>query len=150
MYNEKTAISQLCDAYTTVGPLEHPFFGVKEQKCLTDYIGGNEALESQFPKLNTFSESVEPLSRHGDPNLTQNEHIYAICCRPEIAGDNIYGANFKIIEGYAVLNLEALSFSSFRENQNQPFYLFTWTVGPLEPHFWGQGAKMSIRLQKSK
>ena len=54
-YNEKTAISQLRDAYTTVGPLEPPLFGVKEQKCLTDYKGRNEEIESQFPKLKTLN-----------------------------------------------------------------------------------------------
>ena len=57
-------------------------FGVKEQKCLRGYIRENEALESQFPKLQTLSESVETLSRNRHPNLTQNEHVYTIFCRP--------------------------------------------------------------------
>ena len=53
--------------------------------------------------------------------MTQNEHVYAICCRPEAAGDVISGGNVKTVEGYGVLNFEAVSFSSFRENRNQPF-----------------------------
>ena len=47
--------------------------------------------------------------------MTQNEQGYAICCRPEVAGDVISGENVKTIEGYAALNFEAASFSSFRD-----------------------------------
>ena len=79
------------------------------------YIRGNEAPESQFPKVQTFLESVEILSRNRHPNFTQNEYIYAICCRREIAGDIISGGNVSTIEGYAVLYFEAASFSSFRD-----------------------------------
>ena len=49
------------------------------------------------------------------------EHVYAICCRPEAAGDVISGGNAKTSEGYAALNFETASFGSFRENQIQPF-----------------------------
>ena len=47
--------------------------------------------------------------------MTQNEHVYAICCRPEVAGDVIFGDNLQTIDGYAVLNFEVASFSSFRD-----------------------------------
>ena len=40
-------------------------------------------------------------------------HVYAICCRPEVASDVISGENAKTIEGYAVLNFEIASLSSF-------------------------------------
>ena len=50
--------------------------------------------------------------------MTKNEHIYAICCRPEVDGDC---GNVKTIEGYVVLNFEAASISSSWENENQPF-----------------------------
>ena len=56
-----------------------------------------------------------------DANLTQNERVYAIRCRPEVAGDVISRGNVETVGGYAVLNFEAASFSSFRQNQNQPF-----------------------------
>ena len=46
--------------------------------------------------------------------MTQNEHVYAICCRPEIADDFVSGENVMTIDGYAVLNFEVVSFSSFR------------------------------------
>ena len=81
----------------------------------------NEALESRFSKLQTLSESVEPLSRNRDANFTQNEHVYAICCRPEVVGDGISGGNVTTVESYNVLNFEVVSFNSFRENQNKPF-----------------------------
>ena len=29
----------------------------------------------------------EWLSTNRNPNMTQNEHVYAIFCRPEVAGD---------------------------------------------------------------
>ena len=53
--------------------------------------------------------------------MTQNERVYAICCRPEVAGDVVSGENVNTNERYAVLNFEVASFSSFRENQYQPF-----------------------------
>ena len=55
-----------------------------------------EALESQFPKLQTVSESAETLSRNHDLKLTQIEHVYAIFCRPEAAGYVITGGNVKL------------------------------------------------------
>ena len=105
-----------------LGPLEIPFFGVKEQKCLIGYITGNETLESQCPRLLNFRNRLnQPLSRNRDPNFTQNEYVYAICCQPEIADDVISSGNVKTVECCAVLNCEAAGFSSFRENQIQPF-----------------------------
>ena len=47
--------------------------------------------------------------------MTQNDHVYAICCRPEKAGDVISDEN---AEGYAVLTFEVASFSSFRDINN--------------------------------
>ena len=81
----------------------------------------NEALESLFQKLQTISESVEPLSRNRHPNITQNEHVCAICCRPEVSGDVISNKNIKTIEGYDVLNFEVASSTSFIAIQNNNF-----------------------------
>ena len=53
--------------------------------------------------------------------MTKNEHIYAIFCRLEVAGDVFSGGIVKTIEGYVVLIFYAVSISSFRANQNQPF-----------------------------
>ena len=53
--------------------------------------------------------------------MTQNEHVYVICYRPEAADDVNSGENLKTIQGYALLNFEAASASGFRINQNQPF-----------------------------
>ena len=53
--------------------------------------------------------------------MTKNEHVYAIFCRPELAGDVISGGNVKTIESYVLLDFEAASASSFTANQNQPF-----------------------------
>ena len=49
--------------------------------------------------------------------MTQNEHIYTIFCRAEVAGDVLSGENVKAIEGYALLHFEAALFSGFRENK---------------------------------
>ena len=51
----------------------------------------------------TILESVEPFSRNGGPNMTQKLHVYAICCRPEVAGELVSGGNAKTIDGYGVL-----------------------------------------------
>ena len=50
--------------------------------------------------------------------MTQNEHVYVICCQPEAAGDVISSENVK---GYAVLNFEVASFSSFRDTKKNHF-----------------------------
>ena len=71
-----------------------------EQKRVEGNTRVNAALESQFPLLWTFLESVEPLSRIRDPNMTQNGHVYAIYCWLEVAGDVIPGENVKTIEAY--------------------------------------------------
>ena len=47
--------------------------------------------------------------------MTKSEHVYAICCRPEVAGDVISGEDVKTIESYGVLNFEVPSFSGFRD-----------------------------------
>ena len=41
--------------------------------------------------------------------MTQNEHIYAIYCRPEVDDGSISSENVKTLEGYAVVNLEVVS-----------------------------------------
>ena len=43
--------------------------------------------------------------------MIQNEHVYAIYCRPEVAVDVISGGNVKTIECYVVVNFEAASVS---------------------------------------
>ena len=53
--------------------------------------------------------------------MTQIEHVYAICCQSEVAGDVVSGGSVKTIEGYAVSNFEAASITTFREIQNQLF-----------------------------
>ena len=57
------------------------------------------------------------ISSSGHLNMTKNEHVYAICCRMEVAGDVISSENVRTIDGYAVLNFEAASLCSFRGNQ---------------------------------
>ena len=49
--------------------------------------------------------------------MAQNEHVYAICCRPEVAGDFVADHYVDTIEGFSVLHFEADSLSSFRDIQ---------------------------------
>ena len=58
----------------------------------------NDAPESTFTKLLTFSNSVEPLARNRDQNMTKNVHVYAIFYRPEMANDLISVRNVKTVE----------------------------------------------------
>ena len=53
--------------------------------------------------------------------MTQNEHVFAICCRPEVAGDVIYGGSVKTIERYPLLKFEVASYGSFRDIQTNHF-----------------------------
>ena len=53
--------------------------------------------------------------------MTQNGHVYAICCQPAVDDDVISGRNVKAIEGYIVVNFEVASSSSF---QDFPKWLF--------------------------
>ena len=46
--------------------------------------------------------------------MTHNEYVYAICCRPEVAGDVISCENLKTADRYDLLNFEAARISSFR------------------------------------
>ena len=46
--------------------------------------------------------------------MTQDEHVYAICWWPEVAGDVISGDNVMTVEGYGVLTFEVASFSIFQ------------------------------------
>ena len=61
-----------------------------------------------------FSESVEPLSRSRDQNMTQDEHVCVICCRSKVDCYVISGQNVKTVLGYIVVNVEVASSSSFR------------------------------------
>ena len=47
--------------------------------------------------------------------MTPNKHVYAICCRLEVAGNIVSGKNVKTVENYAVLHFEVASFSSFED-----------------------------------
>ena len=80
--------------------------------------------------------------------MTQNEHVYASCCRPEVAGDVISGENVNTIERYALLNFEAASFSSFRENQNQPLALCVDDDRPTWVPFSGSRSTMKEVAQE--
>ena len=81
-----------------------------------------KTLNHSFQKSKVFENWFKPLSRNRDPNMTQIEHVYAICCLPEVAGgDVICGENVKTNEGYAVLNLVVVSLISFRDIQKYYF-----------------------------
>ena len=53
--------------------------------------------------------------------MTQNEHVYAICCGLELADVVTSGKIITTIEGYEVLNFEVTNFSSFRDIQTKSF-----------------------------
>ena len=74
--------------------------------------------------------------------MTQNEHVYAIYCRPEVAGDVISGENVKVVKFYAALNFADASIGSFRKNKISHLRIAKTTAGPLQRHFRGQGAKI--------
>ena len=60
--------------------------------------------------------SIEP-SRNRDPNMTQIEHVYAICCRLEVDDDVISGKDVHAFRYYACVNLRVAILSSFDKIQ---------------------------------
>ena len=52
----------------------------RSENVLTGYKTDN----LNHPLQKAFSKSVERLSRNRNPNMTQSEHVYTICCRPEV------------------------------------------------------------------
>ena len=87
-----------------------PIFGAKEYKCPTTYANYNKTLETAFQKLSTFSKSVQALSRNRNPNMSQNQHIYAINCgRPEVTVDAISSQTANTVPTYIVVNFEVAS-----------------------------------------
>ena len=59
------------------------------------------------------------LSRNRDPSMTNNGHIYAICCRPDVADDVVCVGWMWTIEGYEAANSEIGSSSRFRDITNK-------------------------------
>ena len=74
-----------------------------------------------FQNMKHFDISLNRYRQIAIRPVTKNEHVYAIFCRLEVAGDVISGGNVKAVEGYAELHFEAASIGSFRATQNQPF-----------------------------
>ena len=50
-----------------------------------------------------------------------SDGMNTICSRPQVAGDVISGEEAETFQEYVCINLYISSFSSLRENQNQPF-----------------------------
>ena len=55
--------------------------------------------------------------------MTHNEHVYAICGRPKVAGDVISRENLKTIDSYDVLNFEVAGLMSFRNIEEKNHFL---------------------------
>ena len=55
--------------------------------------------------------SLERLSSYRNLNLTQNQHVCAICGGLEVAGDVISSRNLKSVESYMAANVEVGSSS---------------------------------------
>ena len=77
-----------------------------------DYTRGMKPLNHSFNPVIFFQSRLNLYQRNRDPNMIRNEHVYAICCRPEVAGDVISGESVKTVEGYAMLNFEVANFNS--------------------------------------
>ena len=80
---------------------------------------GNESLNHLNHGFQNCKACQNRLNRYREIarlNMTQNDHVYAICCRPEVASDVVIcRENVKTVEICALLNFEVVSFSSFRD-----------------------------------
>ena len=62
-----------------------------------------------------FSKAVQPLSRNRGPNITQNWHVCAMCCRTKVDCDVISGRNVKTMDCYVVVNIEVANFQYIKK-----------------------------------
>ena len=67
-----------------------------------------QPLNHNFQNCKHFWESAVKISRNRDLNCTKNEHVYAIICRLEVAGDGVFGGSVATVNGYVVLNFESM------------------------------------------
>ena len=84
--------------------------------------------------------------------MAKNEHVCAICCRPEVAGNVVSGENVKTDEVYAELNFEVASFSSFRDIPPKSHFVTTrWrrrrtlTIALSEHEFYMYDTSKSVK-----
>ena len=64
--------------------------------------------------------------------MTQNEHVYTICCEPEVADDIISGDNAETFWDHPVVNLWIAFFSGFFETRSSPRW---WSCCSMTAHF---------------
>ena len=60
-----------------------------------------------FQNSTLFQNRLNHYREIATPSMTQNVHVYTICCRLEVVGDVIFTENVKTIEGYSLSNFEA-------------------------------------------
>ena len=84
-----------------------------------------KSLQHPFQNCKLFLKLIEPLASSCDPNMTQNEHVYVICCWPEAENDVISSQYVKTIEGYVLVNFEVASSSIFLDIQKYHFVMAT-------------------------
>ena len=76
--------------------------------------------------------------------MTQNEHVYAICRRPDVAGDAFSGENVKTIDGYVVLKFEVASFSRFRDIPKNHFLTVAEAAADFDDSIRRKGMRVSL------
>ena len=77
--------------------------------------------EQNVSRVTNILEILLTFIKKSDQEMTKNDHVYANCCRPEVAGNVISGRNVKTIENYVLVNFEVASSSSFRDRLKNQF-----------------------------
>ena len=62
----------------------------------------------------------------------QKEHIYAICCRPEVDANVISSRNVKTIEGYVVVTLKLLLALKFPRYSQKNHFVTAAEAAPVD------------------
>ena len=78
-------------------------------------------LNHRFQNCKPFRNGLKHYRRIRDPNMTQNERVYAICCQTEVGDDVISSRTVKTMEGYVVVNFEVAGSNSFRDIPKNTF-----------------------------
>ena len=82
--------------------------------------------------------------------MTRNEHVYAICCRPEVGDDVISGVDVETFRDYERVTCGWLASVVFEKKEISHLYNVQTTVGSLEPSFQSQEAKLSNVLHNGQ
>ena len=81
--------------------------------------------------------------------MIQNQHVYAICCRPEVVNDVISCRNVKTLDDYVVLNFEVASSKTFRDIHKKTNFVTTEAAADIDDSIRRKRIRVSLKKHPS-